>query len=180
MICKNCGKELAVNEMFCSACGTKNLALSQLVSEPVEDVVIKKIDSARAGKTKAISMIAIGVLLAIEGVVYMDMGHSALESLGKFFIFLGVVISVLSVYTYMLYQKRFCLIKSNSVCGVTCGTIDLMNEDFEFNYDDVVSVQKKKLMQTVCVQTKYKKVNIFLPKKEMNYVYDIIQQKAKM
>ena len=177
MFCEKCGKELLGNETFCSKCGP------EVIHTPVQeiredDVVIRRIDCASSGKIKAIMMIICAVFIAVEGVIYTEMGNSVVESMGKFFIFLAVALAVLGVYSGMLYQKRFCLLKNNSVCGVSCGTIDLVNEKFEFNYSDVISVQKKKLMQIISVQTKYTKVNIFLPSKELNSVYELLLQKT--
>ena len=78
----------------------------------------------------------------------------------------------------MTYQKRFCLIKENSVSGIGCGATDFTNCNYEFKYSEVISVQKKKLMQQVVVQTANKKISVFLPKKEINNVYEHILSKS--
>lgn len=178
MICKNCGKELAENEKFCSACGSK--AEIPVRQNSDDDIILRRFDCAKSGTVKAVFMVIFGLSFVVDGIIYMDLGGSQMEAMGKVFIILGIVVAALAVYIYKLYQKRFCLIKANSVCGVTCGNIDLINENFEFNYADVISIQKKKITQTISVQTKYKKINIFLPSKEMNSAYELLQQKIKM
>lgn len=178
MFCKKCGKEISEKEKFCSNCGVEVMDKSEFDTAK-DDAVIRRIDCAKSGKTKAFIMIICAVFVAIDGFIYSDMGNDIVEGIGKVFIFLAFILAALGVYSAMLYQKRFCLLKTDSVCGVTCGTIDLLNENFEFRYEDVVSVQKKKLMQTVSVQTKYKKINIFLPAKELNSVYELLLQKTK-
>ncbi len=108
----------------------------------------------------------------------MNAGNSTIEMMGKFFLFLALAAAVYSPFIYLTYQKRFCLIKENSVSGIGCGTTDFTNSNYEFKYSEVISVQKKKLLQQVVVLTADKKISVFLPSKEINSVYEHIRSKA--
>lgn len=175
MFCKNCGTEINANEKFCSKCGAK---VSQEFSEGSEissNEIIKKIDCGKSGITKMITMIFLGIILAVDAIIYMDSGDSTIELMGKIFLVLAIIVAAAGPVSYMNYQKRFCLIKKDGISGVTCGTTDFTNIPFEFRYSQVISVQKKKLMSQVVVQTADKKIAIFLPGKEINSVYEYIK-----
>lgn len=178
MFCKNCGNEIKQDIKFCPNCGTECMREKYLATESENDTVIRRIDCAKGGLTKAISIVIVAVYLAILAYFYMSMGNSTIEIMGKFFLFLALALAIYSPFVYMTYQKRFCLIKENSVSGIGCGATDFTNCNYEFKYSEVISVQKKKLMQQVVVQTANKKISVFLPKKEINNVYEHILSKS--
>lgn len=174
MYCKNCGIEINVNDKFCSECGAKVSQENSQRPEMNNSEIIKKIDCEKSGIIKMITMIFLGIFFAVNAVIYMDSGDSTIELIGKILLVFAIIYVVISPIYHMNYRKRFCLIKKDGISGVTCGTTDLTNTSFEFLYSEVISVKKNKAANLVVVQTANKKIDIFLPYKEINFVYEHI------
>lgn len=178
MYCKNCGNQMSENERFCSRCGAEHKSYTVNVSEALGEVE-RNIDCGKEAKKKLLSIIAIAIMFVVDAAIYMDSGNDTLEMLGKFLIVLALALAGYSPIMYLNYQKRFCLIKENGVTGVGCGTVDFINKDYNFAYEDIVSIKKRKMFSQIEVQTRREKIGVFLPTKEINSVYNILQSKIK-
>lgn len=179
MFCKNCGNEIKDDVKFCSNCGAEYIKDTPVSITSKPDNVIRRIDCAKGGLKKSICAIIVAGYLAVIAHFYMDAGNSTLEMMGKAILFLAFALAIYSPFIYFTYQKRFCLIKESSVSGIGCGTTDFTNNRYEFKYSEVISVQKKKLMQLVVVQTADKKISVFLPSNEIDNVYEHIRSKSQ-
>ena len=157
----------------------------QPVYNPVNpnDQVIRHSSCGASGIIKLVSLLVMGFAFIVFGAMFSspDMGKYSVPAMGAFFIIMGIICIALGVVFYIMYQKRFCEVRANSIGGVTCGSVDFINEKYELNYADIVSVQKNGFTQLLNVRTRYNKsVKILLPPKELDYVQGVIQQKINM
>ena len=176
MYCKNCGNQMSANERFCSNCGVEMKFYDVSASEDLGEVE-RNIDCGKEAKKKLLSLILVAVVIVFDAVIYMDSGNDTLELMGKFFVVLAIALGGYSPIMYLNYQKRFCLIKEKGVTGVGCGTVDFINKSYSFAYTDIVSIRKRTLLSVGDGQPRSEKIGVFLPMKEINSVYNILQSK---
>lgn len=208
MFCRNCGKEMSPTQAFCSSCGAKadnspiqyapppvqnynnaipnqNIQYYTTVPNqpaatqvPREETIIKYISCKSAGVIKAITMLLLCFCLILSGIILKDISND-FEEFAPFFIIVGIISGVGAIIFYMLYEKRFCQVKTNSINGITCGSLDFINEKYELNFADIDTVWKSGFTQTITVRTKYsKEIKLFLPRNEIDYVYNLLKEHA--
>ena len=164
------------NERFCSSCGEEYRSYTADVSKELGEVE-RNIDCGKEAKKRLVSNIIVAVLFVFDATIYIDSRNDTLEMLGKFILALAVALAVYTPIMYLNYQKRFCLIKENGINGVGCGTVDFINKEYSFAYEDIVSIRKRKMLSQIEVQTRHEKIGVFLPTKEINSVYNILLAK---
>ena len=158
-------------------------APDQPAYNPVDpnDQVIRRISCGPVGRSKLVILLVMFAFIVFRAMFSPDKGKYSEPAMGAFFIIMGIICIALGVVLYIMYQKRFCEVRANSIGGVTCGSVDFINKKYELNYADIVSVQKNRFTQLLNVRTRYNKsVKILLPPKELDYVQGVIQQKINM
>ena len=139
--------------------------------------IIRHISCASRGRLCLWPVIG-GIIDTILGIMFLAMGVVT-DPHPLVYVISGPFVTFIGARAYSLYQKRFCTLKDDSICGVTSGYhFNLVNETYDVKYSDIVSV-KSGFGKQIIIHTKYgQKYRLYLPKKDHYFALGILQQKV--
>lgn len=182
MYCKTCGNQIEEGTAFCPNCGTK-ASNAPLVGNPeaAQGRTGKRINCDSLAKGSLFSVV-IGIIIIIFGACYLDnlsflSDHYEVEkAMGIFCLLGGIYCIIESIIIYYLSKERFLSINEHGITGISQGSSYFTNRKFNVLYKDILSIEKKKLSQSILIQTATSKITVVIPQREVDKSIEIIKK----